>query len=624
VVTRRVGLFLSMLLALCWSFDGYAQSSSYVPGEVIVKLRSASGSTESFAFMGKAVSQKSMVLKASFDKIAMYHFALQKGQTVEQAVAELSHDPNVEYAEPNYIFRKADFDSTIHSVSVNDVKQASTQAAWSSGGVDIGLTQFHQTKIAKQSTTKPVVAVIDTGLDLNHPVFVDTNSIWTNPDEIAGNGVDDDGDGYVDDIHGWNFVDNSSAMYDDDGHGTHVSGIILSVDQDISPTAVRQESRIAIMPLKFLDSTGSGTTSDAIRAIYYAIRKGAQVMNNSWGGPTYSSALQEAIAYAYNAGSTFVAAAGNHGDNNDSSPMYPASYNIPSLISVAAVTNLSELADFSNFGRNSVHIGSPGVNIYSTLPAGGWGQASGTSMATPYVSGVAIQMKVESPQMLGYQIKAIVFNQAQTVSALNGKVYTGARLDANSAISYSSNASVDSSQPSYSASTVLGQDQELVSQLSGTGCGLVAKLVKDSSNRFGGGGPSRGPSTWYVLLIIALVAVPYVVAQWLKRQAPENRRRHERFRINSEVTVRVGEQELVGSISTISLGGVQLNTEAMLENGGIVRMQISSPDGKENVAVEGKVVWSEARKAYGVAFSNAPASALSRIGQWTIILPKAV
>lgn len=602
-----------------WAFS--AQAQDYVPGEVIVKLKPQADTQAAFVFMGKAHSQKEMALKGAFGKMNLYHFGLRKGQRVEDAINELKNDPDVEYVEPNYILRKTQEPGVIERLSEEQIQSAvQSQSAWASGGVDIGLDTFHQTKTyAGQDASKPIVAVIDTGLDLNHPVFTDTNSIWVNADEIPGNGRDDDGNGYVDDRNGWNFVDNSGSMYDDDGHGTHVSGIVMMVDQDILQTP-RQESRIAIMPLKFLDGNGYGTTSNAIRAIYYAVQNGASVLNNSWGGRSYSGALHEAVAYAYNAGVAFVAAAGNASGNNDSVPMYPASYGVPNVISVAAINDSSNLATFSNYGRNSVHLGSPGVSIYSTVP-GGWGSASGTSMATPFVAGVAIQMKVESPNMLGYQIKSVVFSQADGVPALAGKVYTESRLDAAQAINYASTAVVDNSQPAYYGA--LGSNRELASSVSGGGCGLVYKLYKDGQNKFGDGPPApQGPQTWYVLLVIALLAAPLIIAQILRNQSPENRRRYERFRLNSEVHVQVGDRELIGSVSSISLGGVQLNTEAMLDQGGIVKMTISSPNGKETIEVEGKVVWSEARKAYGVAFSNAPHSVLYRISQWTRSLQK--
>ena len=283
-----------------------ATGQEFVPGEIIVKLKGPSNSQSSFAFMGKAHSLKSMNLKSSFGKMNLHHFALGKGKSVEEALNELKNDPDVEYAEPNYIFRKSEEVGILQTYSFEEMQAMSQQnslggsVVWATGGVDIGLDEFHSSKTFNSlSLGKPIVAVIDTGLDINHPVFKDTDSIWVNAGEIPGNNIDDDGNGFVDDVNGFNFVDNSGSMYDDDGHGTHVSGIVLSVDQNIE-AATLVDSRIAIMPLKFLDGNGVGTTSNAIRAIYYAVQNGAVVLNNSWGGPSYSGALHEAIAYAYN------------------------------------------------------------------------------------------------------------------------------------------------------------------------------------------------------------------------------------------------------------------------------------------------------------------------------------
>jgi subtilisin family serine protease len=316
-----------------------ASAQSYVPGEVIVKLKADAGSPDSYAFMGKAVSDKAMNLKESWGKMNMYHFALRKGQSVEAAVQELKADPNVLYAEPNYIFSKSVETGLHETFSAQQIQEGSVsaQSGYMATGANIGVQSVWSSSSGLPAQ-KPVVAIIDTGLDTNHYVIQDSSALWTNPGEIAGNSIDDDGNGYVDDVHGWNFVDNSPTMYDDDGHGTHVAGIILSVDQNIYTTPLR-EARIRVMPLKFLNGNGTGTTSNAIRAIYYAVNNGAKVLNNSWGGTSYSSALHEAVAYTYSKGALFVAAAGNAGANNDSVPMYPANYDVPNVVSIAATTD---------------------------------------------------------------------------------------------------------------------------------------------------------------------------------------------------------------------------------------------------------------------------------------------
>lgn len=594
-------------------FSLTAAAQDYVPGEVIVKLKGQQSSIGTYSFMGKANMDKGMVLKESWGKMNMHHFAVGKGQTVDEAVAELRRDPEVEYAEPNYILKKAtepgmlEAQYTAQEVMAN-AEQAQGANMATGAAIDV---QTVWSSATAQSTTRPIVAVIDTGLDTTHYVIENTDALWTNTDEIPGNGIDDDGNGYVDDVHGWNFVSNSGTMIDDDGHGTHVSGIVLSVDQNIYASTLHR-SKIEIMPLKFLDGNGSGSTSNAIRAIYYAVNNGATVLNNSWGGSSYSSSLLEAINYSYSKGAIFVAAAGNAGTNNDSAPMYPSNYSVPNVLSVAATTDSDYKASFSNFGKTTVNLGSPGVYILSTIPGDAFGTMSGTSMATPFVAGTAAQMKVASPNMLGYQVKSIILNKAFVTSKLTNAVSTSGRLSSASAVSAAGTASVETSQPSYSTSG--SADRQLASAIAGGGCGTVKALTSSSG---------EPPFSSGAGVVLALVLAPLAMLVVMRLRNPASKRRFERFKIDSDVRISVGDRELVGSLSSISLGGAQVNTSALLQDGGMVTLSISSPDGGEKVDVSGRVVWSEANKAYGVAFDHAPQSALSRIADWTKGLQKA-
>jgi subtilisin family serine protease len=280
---------------------------------------------------------------------------------------------------------------------------------------------------------KVVVAVIDTGVD-----YTDTDlaaNIWTNTAEIAGNGVDDDHDGFVDDIRGYNFVSNTNNVMDDNSHGTHVSGTIAAVGNNSLGVAGVNWSA-SIMPLKFLDSTGSGYLSDAVRAINYVTMMRTQegvnvrVINASWGGGGYSSAMQNAIQAANDAGILFVAAAGNSATNNDASPQYPASYTPPNVISVAASDQNDRLASFSCYGATTVDLAAPGVNIYSTLPGNRYGAYSGTSMATPFVSGVAALAWAYNPNATVADVRNALLQGVDKVSSLSGKVASGGRLNA--------------------------------------------------------------------------------------------------------------------------------------------------------------------------------------------------
>ncbi len=278
-----------------------------------------------------------------------------------------------------------------------------------------------------------VVAVIDTGVDYTHPDLA--ANIWTNTAEIAGNGTDDDHDGFVDDVHGYNFVSNNGNPMDDNGHGTHVSGTIAAVGNNSLGVAGVNWSA-SIMPLKFMSSTGSGYLSDAVRAINYATMERTQhgvnvrVINASWGGGGFSSAMQTAIQAASDAGIMFVAAAGNSAANNDAAAQYPANYTAPNVISVAASDQNDLLASFSCYGAATVDLAAPGVSIYSTVPNNRYAYYSGTSMATPMVSGVAALAWAYKPNATLADIRNAILQGVDHIGSLSGKVASGGRLDA--------------------------------------------------------------------------------------------------------------------------------------------------------------------------------------------------
>jgi subtilisin family serine protease len=620
----------AVLLQFGWQSAALAQVSQtaeYVPGEVIVKLRGKSKSIESQAFIGKSVSENAMTLKGSWGGLNAHHFALKPGQSVQAAIAELHKDPMVEYAEPNYIFKKQSTGLEGEVVAFEDFVAQSAVSTSSSGQTSAPIQLQEAWAAATPGLSPPIVAVIDTGVDIGHSLFVDTGAIWTNTREIPGNGVDDDGNGFVDDVNGWNFVSNSPNMIDDDSHGTHVAGIILGATQSITESPLKP-AKIRIMPLKFLDGNGSGTTSDAVRAIYYAVNNGAKVLNNSWGGGGFSNSLLNAMAYAYDRQVVFVAAAGNAASNNDSLPTYPANYDVPNVISIAATSDLDYLASFSNFGAQTVHMGSPGVSIWSSLPRNRfsqsmYGRSSGTSMAAPFVSGLAAMIVREAPTMNGYQVKTVIFGGAQEINSLAQKTTTKSRLNLYQSVMAAKGTPVSSSQPTFNAGNVRRPSSLEASEPSVGGCGIVAKSIYDLSQGAGGGGMggARGNVAFFGLLLVLMA--PVFLSLALRHRSGKNQRRYTRYQIDSQVKLRFGDRELVGSVSTISLGGVQLNTDAWLDKGGIVKMSISSPDGRDQVEVEGKVVWSEEQKRYGVAFANANEPVLTTINRWTQALLKA-
>jgi subtilisin family serine protease len=279
----------------------------------------------------------------------------------------------------------------------------------------------------------PVVAIIDSGIDVSHPYLA--ANIWTNPGEVADNGVDDDRNGYIDDIHGWNFVDNTPNVQDGYGHGTHVAGIVAAAGTaGVSTAGIGWN--VSLMALKFQDNTGLGFTGAAIAGIQYAtmMRRdfgiNVVVINNSWGGTTgFSTMLQDAIRVAGEAGITFVVAAGNSGADNDAVARYPSGYDLPNVIAVAATGSTGALAGFSNYGATTVDLGAPGTAIYSTLPGGRYGSLSGTSQATPQVSGAVARLAAAKPGISVAEVRTALFASVDKLPDLAGRVATGGRLN---------------------------------------------------------------------------------------------------------------------------------------------------------------------------------------------------
>jgi thermitase len=346
--------------------------------------------------------------------------------SVNYAIAEYRKNPDVLYAEPNYIYH-------IAAVTPNDPYYANQWGLHNIGTPGADITAPDAWDISTGSGSV-VVAVVDTGVDYNHPDLA--VNIWTNPGEIPGNGIDDDHNGYIDDVRGWDFYTNDSDPMDENSlftvyHGTHCSGIIGAVGNNgVGVSGVSWN--VKIMPLRFLGPSGSGTTSGAIDAINYANANGADVISNSWAGTGYSQALKDAID---NSHAVVVCAAGNAATNIDTTPYYPATFSSQHLISVAATDSTDKFASFSNYGLKNVSLAAPGVNIFSTnissaITAISYQYLSGTSMATPFVAGVAAQVKSVNPGLTNKQLKNVIINNVDMMDSLSGKVNTSGRLNA--------------------------------------------------------------------------------------------------------------------------------------------------------------------------------------------------
>jgi serine protease len=347
-------------------------------------------------------------------------------------------------------------------------------------------------------TGHTIIAVIDTGIDMNHPDLV--GNLWLNGYEIPGNGIDDDGSGIVDDIHGADFTNNTGNPYDTDGHGTHVAGIIGAVGNNGTGTS-GVVWRTRIMPLKFMNADG-GFTSNAVRAMNYAIDRGAKIINNSWGGGNYDPTLATAIRRAQSSGTIVVSSAGNQGANVDTSPFYPASYSTLSdnAVSVAATDGNGNIASYSNFGASTVTIAAPGSNILSTLPNSRYGQMSGTSMAAPVISGALALLWDAHPDWDYKQVIAKLKTSVDTSANLQGKVQTGGQINLAKLLGTSVSAPVTPPvTPPPTTNTGTGP-RVLSSTFSGNKTGQFDRVAvsfnqpMDATSFTGGGLTLRGPN----------------------------------------------------------------------------------------------------------------------------------
>ncbi len=363
-----------------------------------------------------------------FDSINADLVKLPKGVALESAIAHYTNAQGIKYAEPNYVLTTVD---VLPASTPNDPSFGSLwglhNTGQSGGTADADIDAPEAWDLCTGSSSV-IVAVIDTGVDYNHPDLA--NNMWTNPGEIPGNGLDDDDNELIDDYYGYDFCNGDGDPMDDNDHGTHCSGTIGAVGNNgIGVAGVNWNVRI--MALKFLDSGGSGYTSDAIDCLEYATAMGAHVSSNSWGGGGFSQAMEDAIEAN---GRPFIAAAGNSSMNNDTFPHYPSSYSCANVVAVLATDRNDQLASFSNFGAVSTDLAAPGVSILSTVPGSGYSSFDGTSMATPHVAGVAALVLAHEPPLNTAQVIQRLYLGADPLAVLSGKCVTGGRLNAYGAL----------------------------------------------------------------------------------------------------------------------------------------------------------------------------------------------
>jgi thermitase len=430
IVSIVVLIFSTMIYAepekyaAIYSEDNYR--NEFVPGQVIVALKENNDISISDidAFWDVGVDSIEELIRinqpnpgflsnAVFgQRLVLCKLTASGRQGVLRAIAKLKNIPEVEYAEPDYVVK-------VCQTIPNDPDFSKLY----------GMNKIGAPQAWDKITFSPsvLVGVIDTGIDYNHPDLQD--NIWKNPGEIGGNGIDDDHNGYVDDVYGWDFANNDREPLDDNSHGTHVSGIIAGVGNNgIGVAGVTWNTKL--VALKFLKDNGKGSVSNAVKAIDYANKMEIPIINNSWGGSGFSQALHDAVATA----GLFIAAAGNSGTDNESKPIYPACYDCDNLVTVASTDANDKLSSFSNYGRYSVDIAAPGTKIWSCVPGNSYGYKSGTSMATPHVSGAAALLKAYNPTLTTLDLKTILLKSTDILSALSNRMVTSGRLNIYNAI----------------------------------------------------------------------------------------------------------------------------------------------------------------------------------------------
>jgi hypothetical protein len=394
--------------------------TGHIKGELLVKLHKNT-QPEILEDQGLAVVERFDFAPEHFPNFEgdLYRVRLPEDVTANQAARHLAERADVSYAVPNKVYTLDKTEQKIpDDFSPKLYGLHNTGQGWGKADADIDAPEAWKTTTG--SRTGPVIAVLDTGIDLTHPDL--KNNLWVNTGEIPGDGLDNDGNGVIDDVHGYNAFDETGDPSEITSHGTHVAGTIAAEGNN-GEGVVGVNWQAQIMPIQIFNEKERAPLDSILRGIIYAQKNGARITSNSYGaGGEKNLALEDAFR---NSTALHVAAAGNDRSNNDSSPHYPSDYDIPNMISVAATDSRDNLARFSNYGKESVDIAAPGSEIYSTLPRGRYGTKSGTSMATPHVSGAAALLLTEYPEMSNAELKERILSRADKLPSLKGKVASG-------------------------------------------------------------------------------------------------------------------------------------------------------------------------------------------------------
>lgn len=438
---KVLGIFKWAVVFFTFSSHLYAYEiknldKPHIPNQVIIKFKvNATHKVGALAVEKiSALSRLGGKVEHQFKSSDSYLISFDKqvdAKTLKNNVDALASEFEIEYAEANTVLTM--------DVIPNDPRFKESYGLYNDGS-KVGNIQAIDAWEQTKGSSSVLVAVIDTGIDYNHEDLKD--NLWTNPGESGddaegkpkfSNGIDDDNNGYIDDYRGWNFVNNTNNPWDDAGHGTHCAGVIGAKGNNALGTS-GVNWNVSLMGLKFLNGQGSGSLADAVKALEYATMMKVFLTSNSWGGGGYSDTMMLALKNAESHGMLFIAAAGNNHSDNDASPHYPSSYEVSNVIAVAASDQNDALASFSNYGKKSVHVAAPGVGILSSYPPNTYKLLSGTSMATPFVAGLAALVKSLYPELTGAEIKKRILSSSDAVNGMKTRLITGARINATSAL----------------------------------------------------------------------------------------------------------------------------------------------------------------------------------------------